>query len=195
MATSGRRSSSLRMLSGPGQIWISGYEWAKRQVVMARMRFTELPTVRLLRRPGRLRPGTIEVFAQCWLYRIPMPFAMKARDVGCSRECSMQSRPGSPGPSSSKIPAVPAGSSRRSSAISSHRPSGEPRDHLRLQDPSRHAGHLPHRHRPSRYWPGRRRVVLKASCKHSRIKHYLKEARAIWARWCRWFPSATLIIT
>ena len=38
----------------------------------------------------RLQPGTIEVFAQRWLHRIPMPFDSRDRNTGYWWECSMR---------------------------------------------------------------------------------------------------------
>jgi hypothetical protein len=82
----------------PAKIWVNGHEWAKRQAVKAGIAFTELSNgfascddpARLQEICGRLQPGTIEVFAQRWLHRIPLPFDSKDRDAGYWQECSMR---------------------------------------------------------------------------------------------------------
>jgi hypothetical protein len=82
----------------PAKIWVNGHEWAKRQAVKAGIAFTELSNgfascddpAGLQAVCDRLQPGTIEVFAQRWLHRIPMPLGMKDRDAGYWWECSMR---------------------------------------------------------------------------------------------------------
>jgi hypothetical protein len=73
----------------PAKIWVNGHEWAKRQAIKAGIGFTELangfascddPTA-LQEICDRLQPGTIEVFAQRWLHRIPMPFGVRRRSA------------------------------------------------------------------------------------------------------------------
>src|SRR5258708_19761503 len=44
----------------------------------------------------RLQPGTIEVFAQRWMHRIPMPFGPADRDAGSWWDISMRQVEGSP---------------------------------------------------------------------------------------------------
>ena len=66
----------------PAKIWVNGHEWAKRQALRAGIGFTELSNgfaacddpAALQEICDRLQPGTIEVFAQRWLHRLPMPF-------------------------------------------------------------------------------------------------------------------------
>src|SRR5580692_6384284 len=82
----------------PAKIWINGHEWAKRQAAKAGIGFTELSNgfascddpAALQEICDRLQPGTIEVFAQRWLHRIPMPFGPADRDAGYWWECSMR---------------------------------------------------------------------------------------------------------
>jgi hypothetical protein len=82
----------------PAKIWVNGHEWAKRQAVKAGIAFTELSDgfascddpAGLQEICDRLQPGTIEVFAQRWLHRIPMPFGSQDRDAGYWWECSMR---------------------------------------------------------------------------------------------------------
>ena len=66
----------------PVKVWVNGHEWAKRQAARAGIGFTELSNgfaacddpAALQEICDRLGPGTIEVFAQRWLPRLPMPF-------------------------------------------------------------------------------------------------------------------------
>jgi hypothetical protein len=82
----------------PAKIWVNGHEWAKRQAVKAGIGFTELANgfaccddpAGLQAICDRLQAGTIEVFAQRWLHRIPMPFDSRDRDAGYWWECSMR---------------------------------------------------------------------------------------------------------
>jgi hypothetical protein len=82
----------------PAKIWVNGHEWAKQQARKAGLAFTELSNgfascqdPRALQAIcDRLQPGTIEVFAQRWLHRIPMPLGSTDRDAGYWWECSMR---------------------------------------------------------------------------------------------------------
>src|SRR3984885_9060064 len=82
----------------PAKIWVNGHEWAKRQAAKAGVGFTALSNgfascddpdaLQLI--CDRLQPGTIEVFAQRWLHRLPMPFGSADQDAGYWWECSMR---------------------------------------------------------------------------------------------------------
>jgi hypothetical protein len=82
----------------PAKIWVNGHEWAKRQALKAGIGFTELANgfaacddpAALQAICDRLQPGTIEVFAQRWLHRVPMPLGAADRDAGYWWECSMR---------------------------------------------------------------------------------------------------------
>jgi hypothetical protein len=82
----------------PAKIWVNGHEWAKRQATRAGITFTELSNgfaacddpAGLQAICDRLQPGTIEVFAQRWLARLPMPFGRADQLAGYWRECSMR---------------------------------------------------------------------------------------------------------
>lgn len=82
----------------PAKIWLNGHEWAKRQAVQAGIGFTELsngfattddPAV-LQAICDRLGPGTINVFVQRWLSVLPQPFTDADRDAGYWWETSMR---------------------------------------------------------------------------------------------------------
>ena len=82
----------------PAKIWVNGHEWAKRQALKAGIGFTALSNgsgscqdpAALQAICDRLQPGTIEVFAQRWLARLPMPFGPADRDAGYWWELSMR---------------------------------------------------------------------------------------------------------
>jgi hypothetical protein len=82
----------------PAKIWVNGHEWAKRQAERAGIAFTELSNgfaacddpAGLQEICDRLQPGTIEVFAQRWLHRLPMPFGPKDQRAGYWWEISMR---------------------------------------------------------------------------------------------------------
>jgi hypothetical protein len=81
----------------PIKVWVNGHEWAKQQARKADLAFTELsngfascedPT-RLQAICDRLGPGTITVFFQRWLSRLPLPLDPKDREAGWWWELSM----------------------------------------------------------------------------------------------------------
>jgi hypothetical protein len=82
----------------PAKVWVNGHEWAKRQALRAGIGFTELSNgfaacddpVLLQKICDRLQPGTIEVFAQRWLHRLPMPFSHADQRAGYWWELSMR---------------------------------------------------------------------------------------------------------
>jgi hypothetical protein len=82
----------------PAKIWLNGHEWAKRQAARAGISFTELSNgfaacddpAALQEICNRLQPGTIEVFAQRWLHRLPLPFGPADQRAGYWWEISMR---------------------------------------------------------------------------------------------------------
>ena len=81
----------------PVKIWVNGHEWAKQQARKLGLGFTELSNgfaacddpVALQRICDALQPGTIEVFFQRWLHRLPLPLGLPDREAGYWWECSM----------------------------------------------------------------------------------------------------------
>jgi hypothetical protein len=82
----------------PAKVWLNGHEWAKRQAARAGIAFAELsngfascenPDL-LQRICDRLRPETIEAFAQRWLHRLPMPLSSDDELDGYWWELSMR---------------------------------------------------------------------------------------------------------
>jgi len=81
----------------PMKIWVNGHEWAKQQCRKAGLGFTELsngfascedPAV-LQKICDALQPGTIGVFFQRWLSRLPVPLDAADQQAGYWWECSM----------------------------------------------------------------------------------------------------------
>jgi hypothetical protein len=81
----------------PMKIWVNGHEWAKQQCRKAGLGFTELsngfasceaPAV-LQKICDALQPGTINVFFQRWLSRLPVPLDAADQQAGYWWECSM----------------------------------------------------------------------------------------------------------
>ncbi len=82
----------------PAKVWVNGHEWAKRQAARAGIGFTELSNgfaacddpAALQAICDRLGPGTIEAFAQRWLHRLPMPLSDYDEACGYWWELSMR---------------------------------------------------------------------------------------------------------
>jgi hypothetical protein len=82
----------------PGKIWFNGHEWAKRQAAKAGIGFRELSNgfasttnpVRLQDICNRLGPGPIAVFVERWWARLPLPFSTADRAGGYWWDISMR---------------------------------------------------------------------------------------------------------
>jgi hypothetical protein len=82
----------------PVKVWVNGHEWAKRQCVRAGIGFTALSNgfatcadpeaVQAI--CDRLGPGTIEVFFQRWMSVLPLPLTDHDRQAGYWWELSMR---------------------------------------------------------------------------------------------------------
>jgi hypothetical protein len=81
----------------PVKVWVNGHEWAKQQARKVGLGFTEMSNgfaacedpALLQRICDSLQPGTIEVFFQRWLHRLPLPLGPADRDAGWWWELSM----------------------------------------------------------------------------------------------------------
>jgi hypothetical protein len=81
----------------PVKVWVNGHEWAKQQARKVHLGFTELSNgfascedpALLQRICDVLQPGTIEVFFQRWLSRLPLPLGPADQDGGYWWELSM----------------------------------------------------------------------------------------------------------
>ena len=74
----------------PIKVWVNGHEWAKRQATKAGIGFTALSNgfascddpAALQAICDRLGPGTIRVFFERWISRLPLPLTTADRDAG-----------------------------------------------------------------------------------------------------------------
>jgi hypothetical protein len=171
----------------PAKIWVNGHEWAKRQAARAGIAFTELSNgFASCEDPGalqeicdRLQPGTIEVFAQRWLHRLPLPFGPADQKAGYWWEISMRQVE----VSRTLVFDAP----RRARAffealIADNLDIGRPANveiifkrHIRRDTPGVFRTAID---RPA-VGPDTGGVVLNLFYKHSRIKQYLKDGRAM----------------
>src|SRR6516165_6982352 len=82
----------------PMKIWVNGHEWAKRQAVKAGIEFTELSNgfastadpAALQAICDRLGPGAIQAFAERWWSILPLPLTEHDRAAGYWWELSMR---------------------------------------------------------------------------------------------------------
>jgi hypothetical protein len=82
----------------PAKVWVNGHEWAKRQATKAGIGFTELSNgfaacddpAALQAICDRLGSGTINIFVERWLARLPLPLTDTDRDGGYWWETSMR---------------------------------------------------------------------------------------------------------
>ena len=169
----------------PVKVWVNGHEWAKRQATQAGIGFTELSNgfatcddpAGLQAICDRLGPGTIEVFFERWMSRLPLPLTGPTGRPGTGGSCRC-ARSRCRARSCSTHRATPADSSRRSWPTTST-----------LAVPtawsSSSTGPRPHAQPPA----GRvakttvvtrdTEVTVNAFFKHSRVKQYLKDGRAL----------------
>ena len=111
----------------PIKVWVNGHEWAKRQAAQAGIGFSELSNgfaacedpAALQAICDRLGPGTINVFFQRWLARLPLPLdARRPRRRLLVGAVDGAGR-GLPHPGVRRRLATPAASSRRCSPTTS----------------------------------------------------------------------------
>jgi hypothetical protein len=82
----------------PVKVWVNGHEWAKRQAAAAGIGFTALSNgfascedpAALQAICDRFGPGTVQVWFERWMARIPLPLDDADRDAGYWRELSMR---------------------------------------------------------------------------------------------------------
>jgi hypothetical protein len=82
----------------PVKVWVNGHEWAKRQAAAAGIGFTALSNgfasagdpAALQAICDRFGPGTVQVWFQRWMARIPLPLDDEDRDGGYWWELSMR---------------------------------------------------------------------------------------------------------
>ena len=82
----------------PVKAWVNGHEWAKRQAVAAGIGFTALSNgfascddpAGLQAICDRFGPGTVQVWFERWMARLPLPLTDADRDAGYWWELSMR---------------------------------------------------------------------------------------------------------
>jgi hypothetical protein len=167
----------------PAKIWLNGHEWVKRQAGKAGLRFSALSNgfaacddpAALQVICDRLQPGTIEVFAQRWLHRLPLPFGPADQRAGYWWEISMRQVE----VSRTIVFDAPRHARGFFEALVADNPGiGRP-----------HNVEIIFGRRVRRDTWGTFRtaidrrdnggVIVNVSCKHSRIKQYLKDGRAM----------------
>ena len=82
----------------PVKAWVNGHEWAKRQALAAGIGFTALSNgfascddpAGLQQICDRFGPGTVQVWFERWMARIPLPLTDEDRDAGYWWELSMR---------------------------------------------------------------------------------------------------------
>jgi hypothetical protein len=80
------------------KVWVNGHEWAKRQAIAAGIGFTELDNgFAATTDPAELQaicdafgPGTVQVWFERWMARLPLPLSTVDRDAGFWWELSMR---------------------------------------------------------------------------------------------------------
>jgi hypothetical protein len=82
----------------PVKVWVNGHEWAKRQAARAGIEFTALSNgfawaqdaAGLQDICDRFGPGTVQVWSERWMAKIPLPLEDADRDAGYWWELSMR---------------------------------------------------------------------------------------------------------
>jgi len=166
----------------PAKVWVNGHEWAKRQARRARIAFTELANgFASCERPDRLQavcdlfgPGDVQAFFDRWITHVPTPFTVDDQAAGYWWELSMRQVEVSrtlvfddPRRARGFFEALVADN------IGIGRPHEVAMVFTRpLRRPTKH----PYRTRV--FGPGTA-VKIDFTYKHSRVKQYLKEGRAL----------------
>ena len=166
----------------PVKVWVNGHEWAKRQAVKAGIGFTELSNgFATCEDPDRLQaicdslgPAQIEAFARDWLAVLPTPFTDADEAAGFWWELSMRQV------EVSRTIVFTAPRHARSffeALIADNLDIGRP-DHVEII-----FGRKLNRDKVTTFHTAIDRhnqgVVVNANFKHSRIKQYLKDGRAL----------------
>jgi len=171
----------------PIKVWLNGHEWAKRQATQAEIEFTELSNgfatctdpVGLQAVCDRLGPGTIGVFFERWMSILPLPLTDADRAAGYWWELSMRQI------EVSRTLVFDAPRQARSffeALVADNLDIGRP-DSVELIFTGRHE----RRGRPPKIAPVYKtkvvtrgtEIIVNAFYKHSRIKQYLKDSRAL----------------
>jgi hypothetical protein len=172
----------------PVKVWLNGHEWAKRQATKAGIGFTELSNgfascadpAGLQAICDRLGPGAINVFFERWMSRLPLPLTNTDRAAGYWWELSMRQV------ETSRTIVFDAPRRARSffeALVVDNLDIGRP-DHVELifRGHPRRWGRPPKKEQTYKTRIDTRDtigVTVNADYKHSRVKQYLKDGRAL----------------
>jgi len=166
----------------PVKIWLNGHEWAKRQAAKAGIAYTELSNGfascedpdRLQGICDRLAPGTITVFCERWWARLPLPLTEADRAKGYWWDISMRQIEVS---RTIVFDAPRHGRAFFEALVTDNLDVGRP-DHIELIFGRRVRSTTPGVF-ATRVVTRGVDVTVNAFYKHSRIKQYLKDGRAL----------------
>jgi hypothetical protein len=167
----------------PAKVWCNAHEWAKRQARRARIPFTELANgFATCPRPERLQavcdrfgPADVQALFDRWITRIPTPFRAPDRRAGFFWELSMRQVEVSR--------TIVFDDPRRARAffeslVTDNVGIGRPHEVHTVFGRDRRGRTTKHPFRTRIFSPGTE-VKMDFSYKHSRVKQYLKEGRAL----------------
>jgi hypothetical protein len=167
----------------PSRVWVNGHEWAKRQAARAGIAFSELANgfascddpARLQAICDRFGPQDVEAFFERWTRVIPIPFTEADREAGYCFELSMRQVEVSR--------TLVFDDPRRArgffeSLVQDNIGVGRPQEIHAVFGRDRRGRTTAHPFRTRVFSPGTE-VRVDFSYKHSRIKQYLKEGRAL----------------
>jgi hypothetical protein len=166
----------------PIKVWVNGHEWAKRQATKAGIGFTQLSNgfascqdpAALQAICDRLGPGTIRVFFERWMARLPLPLTPADRDAGFWWDLTMRQV------ETSRTIVLDAPRHARSffeALVADNLDLGRP-EHVELifgRHRGRKAGGV-FKTAIDRHTSG---VTINVVYRHSRAKQYLKDGRAV----------------
>jgi hypothetical protein len=167
----------------PIKVWVNGHEWAKRQAIKAGIGFTELSNgfascddpVGLQTICDRLGPSTIQVFFERWTSRLPLPLTEADRHAGFWWDLTMRQV------ETSRTIVLDAPRHARAffeALVADNLDLGRP-ENVELifkRNPGGHKTAGVFKTAIDRHTDG---VTVNVFYKHSRIKQYLKDGRAM----------------
>lgn len=167
----------------PIKVWVNGHEWAKRQATKAGIGYTALSNgfassddpAALQAICDRLGPGTIQVFFERWTARLPMPLTNTDRDCGFWWDLTMRQVE----TSRTIVFAAPRHARAFFEAlVADNLDLGRPEtvELIFKRHPSGRKATGTFKTAIDRYTDG---VTLNVFYKHSRVKQYLKDGRAL----------------
>ncbi len=182
MTSAPRSSSCVPTFPTRSRSPVNGHEWAKRQATKARIGFTELSNgfaacddpAALQAICDRLGPGTIRVFFERWISRLPLPLSAADRDAGFWWDLTMRQV------ETSRTIVLDAPRHARSffeALVADNLDLGRP-EHVEIifgRQRGRKAGGV-FKTAIDRHTGG---VTINVFYKHSRAKQYLKDGRAL----------------